>query len=325
MLKSKGTVQPVNYGGQAVIEGVMMRGAKAVAVAVRNPQGEIVIHTEPLNARIYGGHLTKVPFLRGLTLLWDALGLGVKSLMFSAEVAMPEETARQQEGQSQNPFHGPVQWGTVILSLSFAALLFFALPAFLAGLLENWLDLGRSPFWGNIVEGMIRLSLLVGYVGLIGLLPDIRRVYGYHGAEHKTINAFEAGAELTPASVARFPVEHPRCGTAFLLTVVVISILLFTLFPPLSLPLRILTRLALLPVVAGISYELIRFTAAHRDNPIIRLIIKPNLALQRLTTREPDVEMLAVSIAAFEAVRAFEANIVTETAPAPAQTLPETS
>jgi uncharacterized protein YqhQ len=323
MLKSKGTVQPVNYGGQAVIEGVMMRGANAVAVAVRNPEGEIVIHSEPLNARIYGSHLTKVPFLRGLTLLWDALGLGVKSLMFSAEVAMPEETAGQQEGRSKNPFHGPVQWGTVILSLSFAALLFFALPAFLAGFLENWLFLGRSPFWGNIVEGMIRLSLLVGYVGLIGLLPDIRRVYGYHGAEHKTINAFEAGAELTPASVARYPVEHPRCGTAFLLTVVVISILLFTLFPPLSLPLRILTRLALLPVVAGISYELIRFTAAHRDHPIIRLIIKPNLALQRLTTREPDVEMLAVSIAAFEAVRAREAKIATETAPAQIATLPE--
>jgi uncharacterized protein YqhQ len=324
MLNSKGTAQPVNYGGQAVIEGVMMRGAKAVAVAVRNPQGEIVVHTEPLNPRIYGGHLTKVPFLRGLTLLWDALGLGVKSLMFSAEVAMPEETAGKQEYQSKNPLQGPVQWGTVILSLSFAALLFFALPAFLAGLLENWLDLRRSLFWGNIMEGLIRLSLLVGYVGLIGLLPDIRRVYGYHGAEHKTINAFEAGAKLTPASVARFPLEHPRCGTAFLLTVVVISILLFTLFPPLSLPVRILTRLALLPVVAGISYELIRFTAAHRDNLFIRWIIKPNLALQRLTTREPDVEMLTVSIAAFEAVRACEASMVTETAPAQTKSLPET-
>jgi uncharacterized protein YqhQ len=318
-------VQPVNYGGQAVIEGVMMRGAKALAVAVRNPQGEIVIHTEPLNPRIYGGRLTKVPFLRGLTLLWDALGLGVKSLMFSAEVAMPEETAGRNGRESQNPFHGPAQWGTVLLSLSFAVLLFFALPAFLAGLLESWLPAGTSPVWGNVIEGVIRLSLLVGYVGLIGFVPDIRRVYGYHGAEHKTINAFEAGAELTPASVARYPLEHPRCGTAFLLTVVVISILLFTLFPPLSIPVRILTRVALLPVVAGISYELIRFTAAHRNNLLIRWLIKPNLALQRLTTREPDAEMLAVSIAAFQAVRAFEAQLVAGTVPAPATTLPETS
>jgi uncharacterized protein YqhQ len=323
MPETEGTVQPINYGGQAVIEGVMMRGAKAVAVAVRNPQGEIVVHTEPLNPRIYGGRLTKVPFVRGLTLLWDALGLGVKSLMFSAEVAMPEESAGRTTGESNNPFHAPAQWGMVIVSLSFAALLFFALPAFLAGLLENWLFPGSSPIWGNVVEGVIRLSLLVGYVGLIGLLPDIRRVYGYHGAEHKTINAFEAGAKLTPASVARFPVEHPRCGTAFLLTVVVISILLFTLFPPLSLPLRILTRLALLPVVAGISYELIRFTAAHRHNLFIRWLIKPNLALQRLTTREPDEGMLAVSIAAFEAVRACEAKTATETAPAKIVTLPE--
>jgi uncharacterized protein YqhQ len=323
MPNSEGTVQPVNYGGQAVIEGVMMRGAQALAVAVRDPQGEIVIHTEPLNPRIYGGRLAKVPFVRGLTLLWDALGLGVKSLMFSAEVAMPEEANGQNGPEGKNPFHGPAQWGTVIISLSFAVLLFFALPAFLAGLLEKLLSLGTSPLWGNIIEGSIRLSLLVGYVGLIGLLPDIRRVYGYHGAEHKTINAFEAGAELTPASVARFPLEHPRCGTAFLLTVVVISILLFTLFPPLSVPVRILTRVALLPVVAGIAYELIRFTAAHRDNLLIRWIIKPNLALQRLTTREPDADMLAVSIAAFQAVRAYEANSVAESVPAQTATLPE--
>jgi uncharacterized protein YqhQ len=325
MPELENTVQPINYGGQAVIEGVMMRGAKVLAVAVRNPQGEIIVHTEPLNPRIYGGRLVKVPFVRGLTLLWDALGLGVKSLMFSAEVAMPEEAGGQDGREGKNPFHGPAQWGTVLLSLSFAVLLFFALPAFLAGLLENWLHLGTSPLWGNVIEGIIRLSLLVGYVGLIGLLPDIRRVYGYHGAEHKTINAFEAGAELTPASVARFPLEHPRCGTAFLLTVVVISILLFTLFPPLSVPVRILTRVALLPVVAGISYELIRFTAAHRQNPLIRWIIKPNLALQRLTTREPDADMLAVSIAAFQAVRAHEAGLLAGTVTAPALTLPESA
>jgi uncharacterized protein YqhQ len=297
-----------NYGGQAVIEGVMMRGSKALAVAVRDPKGEIVIHTEPLDPRIYGGGLAKVPFLRGLTLLWDALGLGIKSLMFSAEVAIEEEKEGEKPEGEEHPgrvFEGPMQWGTVILSLSLSIGLFFVLPAFLAGQAEILFGI-ESHLFSNAIEGFIRLLLLVGYVWLIGRLPDIRRLYGYHGAEHKTINAYEAGAELTPASVARFPLEHPRCGTAFLLTVVVISILIFTLLPPLSIPLRILSRVLLLPVVAGIAYEFIRFTARHQENGLIRLIIKPNLALQRLTTREPDEGMLAVAIAAFEQVMAFE-------------------
>jgi uncharacterized protein YqhQ len=282
----------------------MMRGSKALAVAVRNPKGEIVLHTEPLDPRIYGGGLTKVPFLRGLTLLWDALGLGIKSLMFSADVALEEEEKEGEESPSK-AFEGPMQLGTVLFSLSLSIGLFFVLPAFLAGQAEILLGID-SHLFSNALEGLIRLVLLVGYVWLIGRLPDIRRLYGYHGAEHKTINAYEAGAELTPTSVARFPLEHPRCGTAFLLTVVVISILIFTLLPPLSIPLRILSRVLLLPVVAGIAYEFIRFTAKHQENGIIRLIIKPNLALQRLTTREPDEGMLAVAIAAFEQMMAFE-------------------
>jgi uncharacterized protein YqhQ len=312
-----------NYGGQAVIEGVMMRGSKALAVAVRDPKGEIVMHTEPLDPRIYGGGLSKIPFLRGLTLLWDALGLGIKSLMFSAEVALEEEengAEGQPEGeangakeQPNNVFEGPMQWGTVIFSLSLSIGLFFVLPAFLAGQAEIWFGID-SHLFSNAIEGLIRLTLLVGYVWIIGLLPDIRRLYGYHGAEHKTINAYEARAELTPASVARFPLEHPRCGTAFLLTVVVISILIFTLLPPLTIPLRILSRVLLLPVVAGIAYEFIRFTARHQENFLIRQIIKPNLALQRLTTREPDNDMLAVAIAAFEQVMAYEKEQETVTA-----------
>jgi uncharacterized protein YqhQ len=310
-----------NYGGQAVIEGVMMRGSKALAVAVRDPKGEIVLHTEPLNPRIYGGGLTKIPFLRGLTLLWDALGLGVKSLMFSAEVALEEEEENEGEEHPGNVFEGPMQWGTVAFSLSMSIGLFFVLPAFLAGQAEILFGI-ESHLFSNAIEGIIRLTLLVGYVWLIGRLPDIRRLYGYHGAEHKTINAYEAGAELTPASVARFPLEHPRCGTAFLLTVVVISILIFTLLPPLSIPLRIVSRVLLLPIVAGIAYEFIRFTARHQENDLIQLIIKPNLALQRLTTREPDEEMLAVAIAAFEQVMAFEKaqeSVTAEPALAPAE------
>lgn len=299
------TATQFNYGGQAVIEGVMMRGSKALAVAVRNPAGEIIIHTEPLNERIYGGRLAQVPFLRGLTLLWDALGLGVKALMFSADVALEEEE-EDTEGESAKVFEGPAQWGTVAFSLIFSVLLFFVLPTFAAHQIMTWLNIGESQLIENLIEGFIRLALLIGYVWLIGFMPDIKRLYGYHGAEHKTINAYEANAPLTPESVAGFSLEHPRCGTAFLLTVVVISILIYTILPPLGLLLRIVSRIVLLPVIAGIAYEFLRFTAANQDKALIRFITKPNLALQRLTTQEPDKEMLEVGIAAFEQVLAFE-------------------
>ncbi len=275
----------------------MMRGSKAMAVSVRNPDGEIVTHVEPLNQNVYGGKIARLPFLRGLTLLWDALGLGIKALMFSAEIAIEEEG---EEGESaEEVFSAPMQYGTIGLSLAMGIGLFFLLPAFLAGLLESWLGLTGSPLWGNLFEGLIRLVLLISYISLIGLLADIRRLYGYHGAEHKTINAYEAGAELTPESVSKFSLQHPRCGTAFLLTVVIISILLYSLFPRLSLFWRVLSRLALLPLIAGIAYEILRFTAKHRTNPLIRILIAPNLALQKLTTREPDISMLEVAICSF--------------------------
>ena len=309
-----------SYGGQAVIEGVMMRGSKALSVAVRNPKGEIVIHTEPLDPRIYGGKVAKIPFLRGLTLLWDALGLGIKSLMFSAEVALEEE---KEEG-SGNVFEGPAQWGMVAFSLAFSVLLFFVVPALLAGLIGNLLSVEFAHLISNLIEGVIRLLFLVGYIWLIGLLPDVQRLYGYHGAEHKTINAYEAGAELNPASVARFPLEHPRCGTAFILSVVVISILFFSLLPPMSIPVRILSRIILLPVVAGIAYEYIRFTAKHQDQAWVRAITRPNLALQRLTTREPDEGMLAVAIAAFNKVMASEIGQPESAGPGPLVEAPST-
>lgn len=285
-----------------------MRGSKSLSVAVRNPKDEIIIHTEPLDPRIYGGRMAKIPFVRGLTLLWDALGLGIKSLMFSAEVALEEE---KEEGAG-NVFEGPVQWVTILLSLSFSVALFFVLPAYVGGQIEKLLGLDRAHLVSNIIEGLLRLLLLIGYIWVIGRLPDIKRLYGYHGAEHKTINAYEAGAELTPESVAKHSLQHPRCGTAFLLTVVVISILFFSLLPPMSIPVRVLSRIVFLPVVAGIAYEVIRFTARHQDKAIIRAITKPNLALQRLTTREPDDGMLAVAIAAFKEVLATEVELPVE-------------
>ena len=258
----------LNYGGQAVMEGVMMRGSKAMAVAVRQPDGEIIIHSEPLNAHIYAGRISKIPFLRALTSLWDALVLGIRTLMFSADVALAEE--------EDVDFSGPVAWGTVAVSFAIAIGLFFVGPLLLVGVIDRYIE---SSFLSNVVEGVIRLSIFVAYIWAIGRVPDIARVFGFHDAEHKTINAYESGAELTPDEVAKHSTAHYRCGTAFLLSVMVISILVFSLLgrPPMAL--RILSRIVLLPLVAGVAYEYIRFTNRHRDNPIVRTIAKPNLAL----------------------------------------------
>lgn len=280
-----------SYGGQAVMEGVMMRGSKSMAVAVRQPDDQVIIHTEDLNPHIYTGRISKIPFLRALTSLWDVLVLGIRTLMFSAEVALGEE--------EEVEFSGPVAWGTVAVSFILGIGLFFVVPLLIVGFIDRFIE---SSVLSNIIEGAIRLALFIGYIWLIGRVPDIRRVFGYHGAEHKTINAYEAGAELTPDSVAQYSTRHYRCGTAFLLSVMVISILVFSLLgrPPMGL--RILSRIVLIPVVAGIAYEWIKFTARHRTNPIIRTISAPNLALQGLTTREPDSSMLEVSIAALKRV-----------------------
>ncbi len=275
------------YGGQAVIEGVLMRGRRAVAIAMRAPNGEIVIHTEPLSS-IYQSRIAQTPFLRGLIGLWDALVLGVRALTLSANLQMEED----------EQLEGLALYLTLGVSLAIGIGLFFLLPAAVgrwAEILWDW-----NAWGGNLLEGLFRLVLLVAYVGLIGLMPDVRRLYMYHGAEHKTINAFEAYAPLTPESVARYPKEHTRCGTAFLLILVLLSIVLFALLGPLPMLPRLLSRLLLLPVLAGLAYEYLRFTARHAQHPLIRRLIAPNLALQRLTTREPTSDMLEVAIAAFQ-------------------------
>ncbi|RPI27628.1 MAG: DUF1385 domain-containing protein [Chloroflexota bacterium] len=282
-----------NYGGQAVIEGVMMRGKQTVAIAMRAPNKDIVIHHENLGS-IYRSRLTKIPFLRGLVMLWDALGLGMRALTISANT---------QTGEDEK-LEGPALYTTLFMALAFAVALFFLTPAAVGQLTEKYL--GWSSWLGNLIEGVVRLALLVGYIAAIGMIPDIRRVFAYHGAEHKTINAFEAGADLTPQNVSTYSLEHPRCGTAFLLTLVLLSILVFALLGPLPMVWRLLSRIILLPVLAGIAYEYIRWTAKHINSPLVRLLVKPNLALQRLTTREPSLDMLEVSIAAFKAMRAQE-------------------
>lgn len=278
--------KPFNYGGQAVIEGVMMRGAEKMCVAVRAPDGEIVIHCEQLNPKIYSSFIAKVPFVRGLTMLWDTLGLGIRTLMFSADVAMGEEEVE---------FSGPIAWGTIAVSLALAVAVFFVGPLLLLGIVD---DLIASDFVSNLLEGVIRLALFLGYVWAIGSIPDIQRVFGYHGAEHKTINSYEAGDELTVESVGRRSLVHTRCGTAFLLVVMVISILVFSLLGRPPLPLRIASRIVLIPVIAGIAYEFIKFSAAHQDHWLMRLLIAPGLWLQSFTTRQPDNTMLEVAIAA---------------------------
>jgi uncharacterized protein YqhQ len=281
------------YGGQAVIEGVMMRGTHSVAIAMRNPAKEIVLHKEPL-ASVYKSQVMKLPFIRGLAMLADALWLGIHALTISANT---------QTGEDEK-IEGPVLYLTLFVSLAIGVGLFFLAPAALGQLSERLL--GISSWWGNVLEGLVRLLLLVGYIWAVGQMADIRRVFSYHGAEHKTINAYEAGVELTPENVAKFSVEHPRCGTAFLLTLVLLSILVFSLLGPLPFAWRMISRIVLLPVLASIAYEYIRWTANHLDSKFVRLLIKPNLALQHLTTREPTKDMLEVSIAAFNAMRLEE-------------------
>ena len=278
-----------SYGGQALIEGVLMRGKYIAAIAVRHPDGQIIIKEESLSG-LYRGRMSKIPFLRGIPMLWDSLGLGMKALFYSAEVV----------GQAEDPdftMSGGAGLLTGALSMVLGLALFMLLPSFLAGLIVP-----KGVLLFNIAEGIIRLVLLVGYIWVIGRAEDILRVFAYHGAEHKTINAHEAGAPLTVESVRAHSRQHARCGTAFLLVVVFISVLVFSPLGRPSLVVRVLSRLLMIPVISGIAYEVLRFTAKHASNPIMSAIIKPNLALQRLTTREPEDDMIEVAITALKTV-----------------------
>jgi len=283
----------ITYGGQALIEGVLMRGRKSCAVALRAPDGKIVTKIEPLGG-IYQTQIAKIPFLRGLVMLWDSLGLGLRALTDSANL---------QTGEDEK-LEGPALYLTLGLTFLVAIGIFFLAPAGVGWLTERFLH--WNAWWSNFLEGVLRLLMLVGYIWGIGFMPDIARVFAYHGAEHKTINAYEAGADLTPASVAKFSLAHTRCGTAFLLTLMVLSLFFFTILGPLSLEWRLISRVLMIPVLVGIAYEYLRWTANHITSPFVRFIVKPNLALQSLTTREPDEKMLEVAITAFQEMRKAE-------------------
>lgn len=316
----------VLYGGQAVIEGVMMRGRRYVACAVRDPHGNIVTTSEPLAPAIYASQWSKIPFLRAMTILWDTLVLGTKMLMYSANIAVEEpvkpdpaktpavaNTAQSNVAKvTQTAIPTGVALGTVLVALAFGIGLFFILPLVLVNYADPYLTASMaSPdaaaLASNLLEGVVRLALFLAYIYLIGLMPDVRRVFAYHGAEHKTVAADEAGVPLSPETIQRYGKEHPRCGTGFLLVVVVVSVFVFALLGRPPIEWRIISRIVLVPVVAALSYELIKFSAAHKNNPVLNyLVVQPSLVLQSLTTREPDAQMIEVAIAALRQVKAEE-------------------
>jgi uncharacterized protein YqhQ len=279
----------IYYGGQAVIEGVMIRGPSSMAIACRKPDGEILVRDQQLGA-VYTGPLRRLPLVRGIIVMWETLALGIRALIFSSNVAM---------GQEDNEINSRALWVTAFASLALIAVIFFAGPLLLADWLESVV---HSHLLVVLIEGAIRLGVVVGYMAAIGLLPDVRRIYAYHGAEHKSIHALENGDPLEPPAVQRYPTAHVRCGTSFLLTVVVVSVLVFAGVGDQDLWLRVLSRIVLIPLIAAMAYELIRFGGAFESNPVTRIIMWPNLALQALTTRQPDDAQVEVALAALKEV-----------------------
>ncbi len=283
----------VYYGGQAVIEGVMIRGPKTMAIACRRPDGGIATRQETLGS-VYSGVPRRIPFIRGIIVLWETLALGMRALMWSSSVQLGEE---------ENEDGGGPMWVMVVVSLLIVGGIFFAGPLLLADLLH---DLLGSDLAVVAVEGLIRLGVIIGYVAAIGFMPDIRRVYQYHGAEHKSIHALEAGDPLEPEHVQRHPTAHVRCGTSFLLTVVVVSVFVFAAVGNPDLWLRVVSRIVLIPVIASIAYEVIRLGGAFASNPVTKVLMWPNLALQSITTKQPDDEQVEVALRALKDMLAAE-------------------
>lgn len=279
----------IYYGGQAVIEGVMMRGRKAMVVAVRRPGGDLVFNTKSLSA-IYTGRLRKTPFVRGIVVLIEALVLGVQSLLYSANIALEEE---------EEEISGGLLWALLIGSMTLGVALFFLLPLFATKLLGTFVS---SPVTFNLVEGFIRICLFIAYLKVISLVPDIKRVFAYHGAEHKAVNAYEEGVPLEIEAVKKHSTAHVRCGTSFMFVVLIIAIIVFTLVGLPSIWLMVLSRIVLIPVIAAIGYEAVHFGGRHSHNGFVRALLTPGLWLQKMTTREPDDSQLEVALAALTRV-----------------------
>jgi uncharacterized protein YqhQ len=294
-----------NYGGQAVIEGVMIRGRKSLVTAVRRPGGDITTDVKSLPV-LTTGRLRRIPLVRGVVVLVEAMVLGIQALLYSANVAVEEE---------EEEIPQKALWGMMAVGVLLGVLLFLVVPLFLTRLLNTYLP---DTIVFNIVEGLIRLAIFVGYLKVVGMMKDIKRVFTYHGAEHKTVNAYEAGVPMEVNAIRAYSTAHVRCGTSFLFTVLIVAIIVFAFVGRPALWLMLLSRILLVPVIMALGYEVIYFGARHTNNPLVKLILWPGLFLQALTTGEPDDRQLEVAIAAIN--KAIE--IDAEESPATLTTTP---
>src|ERR671922_572067 len=291
-------------GGQAVLEGVMMRGPSAWSVAVRKPDGDIAEVNRPIASVLLRHRWLRIPIIRGVIALGESLAIGFRALAISANYAAQEEG---EDGEVQTELTRGQLLFAFGIAIGFALILFKVSPA----LITSWLPVDSTGAF-VVVEGLIRVLIFIGYLLLVSLLPDLKRVFQYHAAEHKAINAYEAGDELTPERVARYSLLHVRCGTAFLLYVMVIAIFVFAFVGRPHWTALIASRILLLPLIAGMAYEVIRFAGKHPQNPALRALLAPGLWLQRLTTREPTLDQIEVSIRALREVLRLEGRITPE-------------
>jgi len=291
------------YGGQAVIEGVMMRGRKAAVIAVRRPNGEVVIDPQPLLA-ISTSRARRIPLIRGVVVLIESMVLGIKALLHSANLSMEEEEEKEK-------ISGWVAWGAMVGSVALVVALFFLAPLFLANLVGGYI---QSSIVFHLIEGFIRLGIFIAYLKSMTLSPSIRRVFAYHGAEHKVVNAYEAGVPLEMEAVKRYSTAHVRCGTSFLFIVLIIAIIVFALIGRPSLGVMVLSRVVLIPAIAALGYEATYFGARHSDSRLVKAFLAPGLWLQGLTTSEPDDSQLEVALSALK--RMVEIDGVEEAAQA---------
>jgi uncharacterized protein YqhQ len=281
--------KPFYHGGQAVIEGVMMRGKENIAISVRRPDGKLEVIKQPL-AEIFKGRLREIPLLRGVIVLIETMVLGIQALIRSAQIASAEE---------EEKIPTAALWGVVAASIAFAVALFFVVPLLATRFFDLYI---ASDFVSNLIEGFVRIGIFIAYLKIIGLLPDIKKVFAYHGAEHKVVNAYENGSPLEVEAIKSYSTAHVRCGTSFIFAVLIIAILVFALLGRPSLWLSILSRIILLPVIAALGYEVTRLGASHSKSILAQILLAPGLMLQSMTTREPDDSQLETAISALTEV-----------------------
>ena len=295
-----------SYGGQALIEGVLMRGRNAIAVALRHPDGRIVWSDERLGTGFRGTHTAKLPFVRGLVVLYETLVVGTRWLIRSAGVAAAEEIAPATTSDGRAADSADLGKGSIALMLGFTLVIGLGLFFFLPLLVARFLAGDQPGIVERAVEGVVQVLIFLGYLALIGRTADVRRTFQYHGAEHMTIHALEAGDPLNVDAIRKYPTAHPRCGTEFLVVVILVSIIAFSIVGRQELPLMVASRLVLIPVIAAVSYELLRFGARHRGNALVRALFEPGIWVQKITTKQPTDDMIEVAIVSMEQAMAAD-------------------